>query len=139
MELYPRKFEIIDECLERLSEIKKASSSLKSYRASWKNRDAAERNLHKIFEAVIDVGKMAVSDRKLREPANNREVFLVLEEKGLLPSEFAPLIDKMIGMRNIIVHGYDRVDDAVVYGVIRENLGEIKKLSAALKKIWKGR
>jgi len=59
---------------------------------------------------------MDIYSRKLREPGNNREVFLILEEKGLFPSRHMSLIDKMVGMRNIIVHGYDRIDDAIVYG-----------------------
>lgn len=139
MELYPRKFDTINECMNRLSEIKKDSPTLKSYRASWKDRDSAERNLHKMIEAAIGVGKMLVSDRGLREPGNNREVFAILEEEGFFPSEFIPLADKMIGMRNIIVHGYDRIDDAILYGVLEKDLKDIKNLVDSLMRAWKGR
>jgi len=38
-------------------------------------------------------------------------------------------------MRNIIVHSYDRIDDGIVYRVIKENLNDIKRLSSQLKKI----
>lgn len=96
MELYSRKFELIDECIERLFSMKKDNSSLKKYRNSWKDKDAAERNLQKVIEAIIDIGKMVISEKKLREPGNNREVFLILEENKLFPSEFIPLIDRMI-------------------------------------------
>jgi len=137
MELYSRKFELIDECTERLFSIKKDNPSLKKYRNSWKDKDAAERNLQKVIEAIIDVGKMAISEKKMREPGNNREVFLILEENKLFPSEFIPLIDRMIGMRNIIVHSYDRIDDEIVYGVLKKNLNDIKRLSRQLKKILK--
>ena len=135
MELYSRKFELIDECIERLLSIKKDNPSLKKYRNSWKDKDASERNLQKIIEAIIDIGKMVISEKKLREPGNNREVFLILEENKLFPSEFFPIIDRMIGMRNIIVHSYDRIDDGIVYRVIKENLNDIKRLSSQLKKI----
>lgn len=137
MELYSRKFELIDECTERLFSIKKDNPSLKKYRNSWKDKDAAERNLQKVIEAIIDVGKMAISEKKMREPGNNREVFLILEENKLFPSEFIPLIDRMIGMRSIIVHSYDRIDDEIVYGVLKKNLNDIKRLSRQLKKILK--
>ena len=134
MELYSRKFELIDECVERLSNIKKDNPSLKKYRSSWKDKDASERNLQKVVEAIIDIGKMVISEKKLREPGNNREVFLILEENKLFPSEFIPLMDRMIGMRNIIVHSYDRIDDGIVYGVLKKNLNDIKRLSSRLKK-----
>jgi len=134
MDLYSRKFELIDECVERLSNIKKDNPSLKKYRSSWKDKDASERNLQKVVEAIIDIGKMVISEKKLREPGNNREVFLILEENKLFPSEFIPLMDRMIGMRNIIVHSYDRIDDGIVYGVLKKNLNDIKRLSSRLKK-----
>jgi uncharacterized protein YutE (UPF0331/DUF86 family) len=134
MELYSRKFELIDECVERLSSIKKDNPSLKKYRTSWKDKDASERNLQKVIEAIIDIGKMVISEKKLREPGNNREVFLILEENKLFPSEFIPLMDRMIGMRNIIVHSYDIIDDGIVYGVLKKNLKDIKRLSSRLKK-----
>jgi uncharacterized protein YutE (UPF0331/DUF86 family) len=77
---------------------------------------------------------MLIADKKLREPSNNREVFQILEEEGLFPSELMPLIDKMIGMRNVLVHSYNRVDDSIIYRVLKKNLFDIKKLSLVLKK-----
>jgi len=137
MEIYTRKFELIEECLKRLKEIKKENPTFQKYRNSWKDKDSAERNLQKIIEAIIDIGKMIIADLKLREPGNNREVFLVLEEKSLFPSEYMELIDRIIGMRNIIVHSYDRIDDAIVYRVLKKSLGDIKKLIGHLKKLTK--
>ncbi len=135
MEIYFRKFELIEECIKKLSEIKRENPSLDKYRNSWKDKDAAERNIQKAVEAFIDIGKMLIAEKKLKEPGSNREVFLILEENGLFPANFIALIDKMIGMGNIIVHSYDRIDDAIVYGVLRKNLNDIKKLTQELKKI----
>jgi uncharacterized protein YutE (UPF0331/DUF86 family) len=137
MEIYTRKLELIEECLNRLAEIKKGNPTFQKYRSSWKDKDSAGRNLQKIIEAIIDIGKMIITDLKLREPGNNREVFLILEENSLFPSEYMDLIDRMIGMRNIIVHSYDRIDDAIMYGVLKKSVGDIKKLIGHLKKLIK--
>lgn len=102
--------------LKKLSEIKRDNPTLDKYKISWKDKDSVERNLHKIIEAVIDIGKMLIVEKKFREPESNREVFQILEENGIFPPEFIPLLDKMIGMRNIIVHGYNRIDDSIVFG-----------------------
>jgi uncharacterized protein YutE (UPF0331/DUF86 family) len=40
----------------------------------------------------------------------------------------------MIGMRNVIVHSYDRIDDAIIYNVFKKNLSDIIKIAANLKK-----
>lgn len=135
MEVYYRKFELIDDSLRKLEEIKKENPSLERYRNSWKDKDSAERNLQKTIEAIIDIGKMLVADKGLREPGNNREVFLILEENNLFPTEFISLIDKMIGMRNILVHSYDRVDEAIVYGILQKNLCDVRKLCDHFKKL----
>lgn len=134
MEVYTRKFEVIEDCLKKLSEIKRDNPKLDQYRNSWKDKDSAERNIQKIIEAIIDIGKILISEKKLKEPSSNREVFQILAEKKIFPSEYLPLIDKLIGMRNIIVHSYNRIDDTIVYGVLKKNLPEIKKLNSILKR-----
>jgi len=134
MDIYTRKFDLIEESIKKLSELRRENSTLDKYRRSWKDKDSAERNLQKVIEAIIDLGKMLIADKKLREPSNNREVFQILEEKGLFASELMPLIDKMIGMRNVLVHSYNRIDDSIIYGVLKKNLSHIKKLSFVLKK-----
>jgi uncharacterized protein YutE (UPF0331/DUF86 family) len=125
---------MIEDPLRRLSEIKKENPTLGKYKISWRDKDSVERNLHKIIEGVIDIGKMLIAEKRFREPASNREIFQILEENGIFPLEFTPLLDKMIGMRNIIVHGYNRIDDSIVFGVLKKNLADIKKLSGILKK-----
>jgi len=134
MEIYSRKFELIGESLKKMSELKRDNPTLDQYRNSWKDKDSAERNIQKIVEAIIDIGKMLVAQKNLKEPCNNREVFLILQENRTLPSKLIPLVDKMIGMRNIIVHSYDRINDEIVYGVLKKNLKDIENLTAILKK-----
>jgi uncharacterized protein YutE (UPF0331/DUF86 family) len=58
MDIYSRKFDMIGELLEKLSELRKENPTLDRYRNSWKDKDSAERNLQKIVEAIIDIGKM---------------------------------------------------------------------------------
>jgi uncharacterized protein YutE (UPF0331/DUF86 family) len=134
MDIYTRKYDLIEESIKKLSELRRENPTLDNYRRSWKDKDSAERNLQKVIEAIIDLGKMLIADKKLREPSNNREVFQILEEEGLFQSKLMPLIDKMIGMRNVLVHSYNRIDDSIIYSVLKKNLFDIKKLSLVLKK-----
>ncbi len=134
MEIYSRKFDLIKDCIKKLTSIKKDNPTLDKYRNAWKEKDSAERNIQKTVEALIDIGKILVEEKKLREPSNNREVFIILEENKIFPSEYISLIDKMIGMRNVIVHSYDRIDDAIIYNVFKKNLSDIIKIAANLKK-----
>lgn len=137
MDIYSKKLFLIEESLNKLNQLKKENLTLDKYRNSWKDKDAAERNLQKIVEAIIDFGKMIIADNKYREPGNNREVFLILEENGSFPANYLPLMDMMIGMRNIIVHSYERIDDAIVFEVLQKGLKDIKKIKLYFARLIK--
>ncbi len=135
MMTYLRKLELTDEYIKRIRKISEEHKTFQSYKKSWRDRNAVERNLQTTIEAFIDIGKMIISDKKLRTPENNREIFSILNENKLFPSKYIDLIDKMIGLRNIIVHGYDKIDDALVYVVIKKKIGEIEKIKKYFKKL----
>jgi len=130
---YSRKFDTIEECLKKLDTLKDSNTTFEVYLKAWKDRDSVERNLQKVIEALIDIGKMVIAEKGLRAPGNSRETFEILMEHDMLPSELMPLIDKMVGMRNILVHSYDKVDDAVVYAVLTKHLTDISNLTQHLK------
>lgn len=135
MELIIRKLEIIKDCLKRLKEIEKENPTLHHYSNSWRSRDITERNLQKIIEAFIDIGKILISEKGLKEPSNNREVFMILAENALLKAEYLPAIEKMVGLRNILVHSYDRVDDTIVFGILKKNLKDIEDITDFFSKL----
>lgn len=128
MGLFNKKIETIEDSLNKLKAIDSEIKSLKEFKSSWKHKDIVERNLHKIIEAIIDIGKIIISSKKLKEPSTNREVFEILNENDLFPAEYLKLTDKMVGLRNIIVHSYNKIEDAVIYNILKKNLKNIEKL-----------
>jgi uncharacterized protein YutE (UPF0331/DUF86 family) len=130
---YFSKIETVQNSLKKLYEIRKKVPDYEKYIKSWIYKDAAERNLHRAIEAIIDIGKVLISDKKLKIPESNREVFILLAENDLFPAEYLDLIFKMIGVRNIIVHSYDKIDDSVLYGILKKNLNDFKKILQILK------
>lgn len=66
-------------------------------------------------------------------PENNRQIFLILAENNLFPPENLELIYKIIAIRNILVHGYDRVDDSIIYGILKRNLEDIRTILNSLR------
>jgi len=130
---YFSKIETVENSLKKLYEIRKKVPDYEKYIKSWIYKDAAERNLHRAIEAIIDIGKMLISDKNLKIPESNREIFILLAENNLFPAEYLDLIFKMIGVRNIIVHSYDKIDDSVLYGILKKNLNDLKKILQILK------
>lgn len=38
----------------------------------------------------------------------------------------------MIGLRNFLIHEYDKVDDALVYGILKKNLKDLERIMEIL-------
>jgi len=94
------------------------------YRTDKRARRFVERTLHILIEACIDIAQHIIADEGFREPSGYRDSFTVLAEQGVLRKEDLEKFENIASFRNLIVHYYERVDDAVVYGVFKENLSD---------------
>lgn len=94
------------------------------YRTDKRARRFVERTLHIIIEACIDIAQHIISDEGFREPSSYRDTFAVLAEHRVLRKEDLERFENIASFRNLIVHYYEHVDDAVVYGVFKENLSD---------------
>lgn len=71
--------------------------------------------------------------RRLGEPRTNRELFDLLQRDGWLDDPLASTLRNMAGFRNVLVHGYDDVDLAVVRDVLGNHLGDLEAFVGAIR------
>jgi uncharacterized protein YutE (UPF0331/DUF86 family) len=90
------------------------------------NVESAKHLLQVSIECCLDIAHHIVADEGYRTPADYYDTFVVLHEKGVLPEAFMPTLRQMVGFRNRVVHLYWDVDDATVYRILRENLGDFE-------------
>lgn len=84
-------------------------------------------------QAVLDVASHIVSDETLGEPRSNRDLFDLLARAGWLDRSGAARLSLMAGFRNLLVHGYDDVDLAVVEDVVRNRLDDLLQFVASVR------
>lgn len=77
------------------------------------------------IEVCIDIAHHLVSRNALRAPASFADAFAVLHEAGVLDERLAADLADMARFRNLLVHGYARVDDGVVVRILRSRLGDV--------------
>jgi uncharacterized protein YutE (UPF0331/DUF86 family) len=77
------------------------------------------------IQAALDIASHIVSDAHLGEPRTNRELFERLTRAGRLPEPLGARLGAMAGFRNLLVHGYDEVDLAIVRDVLEHHLGDL--------------
>lgn len=124
MKSIDKKINDLKDRVRRLRELAKTLRTFEQYQKSLNDKDIAERNLQVAIEACLDISKIIISNSDLREPEDNKGVFKVLAEAGILNEECLKFLIPMAGARNILVHGYDQVDDAVIYGVLKKRLND---------------
>jgi uncharacterized protein with HEPN domain len=109
-------------------------------------RDPKER-LRDILEAIAAIDRYRDRDRSAYDQDEMLQVWflqhlqIIGEAARRLPEEIrnlAPDIpwQKMIGMRNILVHGYFAIDLDVVWDAVQQDVPELKpKIEALLKRL----
>jgi uncharacterized protein YutE (UPF0331/DUF86 family) len=130
VELVRKKLAFIETCvadLRRLARPELIEQDLREERF-------VEHTLQLAIKAALDVASHIVSDDRLGEPANNRTLFALLVRSGWVPQELAPVLGDMVGFRNILVHGYQAVDPAVVKQVVEDHLDDLLGFVAAVRR-----
>lgn len=108
------------------------SVSLEEYQENKLIRKAVERTLHTAIEACLDIGHHVIAKEGFRSPQDNKDVFVVLGEEGVIPHELASRLTDMARFRNILVHEYTRLDNTVVYGILKRRLGDFNEFARAI-------
>ena len=122
MKSIEKKIMLANERVSKLKSMSQKINSFEEYIASKENIDIAERNIHIAIEACMDIGKIIIANQNLKEPVDNKGIFSVLAEAGIINKKSLGFLMPMAGTRNILVHGYDRVDNALIYGIIKKHL-----------------
>lgn len=84
------------------------------------------------IEASIDACRHLTAARGLRAPVDFADSFAVLGEAGLIEDDLVRRLQAMARFRNLLVHGYARVDDELVLRALRQELGDLDAVRARL-------
>ena len=124
MKTIEKKIKAVQDRVKRLEQLSDTLSSFDKYQASPDVKDIAERNIQVAIEGCLDIAKIVISSKELPEPKDNKGVFTVLAEAGILSDASLKFLVPMAGTRNVLVHGYDKVEDSVIYGVLKRHLDD---------------
>jgi uncharacterized protein YutE (UPF0331/DUF86 family) len=115
-----RKLTELEEYSNQLAEF--ADITAEEYARDWKTQRIVERTLQMMIELCVDIANHIISDRKLRVPVTYADTFKVLQEAGLIDQVLYGIMEKMAKFRNIVVHDYDKIDQAIVVMILKKHL-----------------
>ncbi len=120
-EMIEQKVDLILADLGKLGELRDVpfDEIAKDY---WKHK-SIERVMEVIVGEAININQhLIVRSGKGKLPFDFKECFLLLSDIGVYTQEFARTIAKSVGLRNILVHQYRKLDEEIFYASIKDCL-----------------
>lgn len=116
--------------IRKLNKMKGYLQELRTYEAlSWddyiagfQHRRTVERLIQLIVDVAVDINTHTLVDEGRNPPKDAYNSFIDAADLGMMPKSFARQIAPSTGERNIIIHEYEQIDDAVVYQSIKDTL-----------------
>ena len=128
-DLLAKRLATIETCIRELRELARTDA----IRTDVREQRFVEHTLQLAIQAALDAASHVVSDERLGEPRTNRELFTLLARAGRIDGTLAAKLGDMAGFRNILVHGYDTVDLAVVEDVVAHHLDDLLRFAEVVR------
>lgn len=126
-----RKLIKLQEYLAELHELKDVPFT--RYSTDFYVQRTAERLIQLIVECAVDINTyLLVEYVGIKPPKDYFTSFIEAGEARIIPGELARALAPSAGMRNVIVHEYEEIDDAVVHQSIRLTLDKYTEYVAAV-------
>lgn len=123
-----RKISLIQRDLGRLANYK--NENFNEVAQDWEKYSIVKNLLMEIIGRAIDINQHLIVELSTPEqgsPLDYTETFLKLVNMDILPADFGKNIAKSAGFRNAVVHGYDDLDEAIVYHSIKQAIDQYSK------------
>jgi uncharacterized protein YutE (UPF0331/DUF86 family) len=129
LELLEKKLAFIETCVRELRALARPAAIATDVR---EERFAAH-TLQIAVQAALDVASHIVSDERLGEPDTNRQLFDLLVRAGWLSPQLTDTMYNMAGFRNVVVHGYQALDKAILADIVSNRLDDLLNFAAAIR------
>jgi len=119
-----RKFQQLEEYLETLKSVKK--TPLETFLKDKILIGGAKYYLQVSIECCLDVANHIIASEHFRVPKDYADSFTVLEEQGIVTSNYGQKLRQMAKFRNRLVHLYGEIDNTYVYRFLKDDLKDIE-------------
>ena len=90
----------------------------------------AERYLQVGCEACIEIGLLIISGLKLRRPSSYEEIADLLTGAGFASAEFAPQIERIVKVRNMLIHGYNGIEPHALHNQLGPRIMDLEAFAS---------
>ncbi|HUG37590.1 MAG TPA: DUF86 domain-containing protein [Candidatus Limnocylindrales bacterium] len=128
--LLTKKLAFIETCVRELRTLARPAEITRDVR----EQRFVEHTLQIAIQAALDVASHIVSDERLGEPRRHSELFAILARHGWLSEDLATTMRNIVGLRNIVVHGYQDVDLGIVRNTVEHRLDDLLRFGEEIRR-----
>jgi uncharacterized protein YutE (UPF0331/DUF86 family) len=103
--------------------------SLEALAADRDALDLLSFNLLLCVQVCADIASHIISDEGLLPAGNLAQSFARLQEHGVIGQDVLGPIQRAVGLRNVVAHGYERVDPNMVFRAATEGVLDLRAFS----------
>lgn len=120
------KLENLQEYLSYLRQLRRETKDEKTFLADFHLFGNTERYLQLSIQSIIDTAHLIIIDLGLKRPEDNYEAISILFGKKIISKNLAPKLTKMVGLRNILVHEYGKIDRKKVFEILTRRVRDLE-------------
>lgn len=98
-------------------------------------RDGIYKRIEFAIEDVFDICAILNTDLGLGVPGEDEDILVHLVQADIITSGMHEKIKGMRGFRNIVVHRYGTIDDALAFQLLKENIEDFSLFMADVETI----
>ncbi len=126
------KIENLKQYFNYLLQLQKEIKNKEEFIADFHLHGNVERYLQLSIQTIVDIIHLIIIDLELKRPQDNYEATSILSEKKIISEDLAGKISKMIGVRNILVYEYGKIDREKIYEILQENIADVEEFQKVI-------
>ena len=112
--------------------VQKSNTDLQTFLHDIDRQESILFNLQMAVQVCIDIAAHIISEEGFGVPGSTSEMFYLLEENSYLDRRLTEKMVKAVGLRNLIVHEYTKVELEIIFEVAEKDIDDLNEYLAAI-------
>ena len=126
--------DLLEKLAEYLYDLENMNFTLAELERERDIQHLINHRLHTAVEICIDIAMHIASALELPGRDSATDVIFLLGQKGIIGKKLAEEFQKAPKLRNLLIHGYAKVDYSLLFRDYKEDVAQMKEFAFQIKK-----
>lgn len=122
-----QKIESLRNCIERIES--KKPFTAEDLRKNFDLQDIISINLERAVQTCVDIASHLLAENNGPTPVTMAQSFTLLADRKIISDEVSLALVKSVGLRNLLVHEYSKIDWNIVAKVANDHLDTFRNFA----------